>query len=233
MAYCTNCGQEILNGSNFCSNCGTSVNSKSSTMQRKTVYEGSIHKCPNCGESIPSFVINCPSCGHEFRGVTATSSVNELSRKLEEIENKRIYRKPKTFHGKMYGTKEMTETDEQKINLIRNFAIPNTKEDLFEFIILAESNIYVDLYNTVSNPVMPNDSRKELSNAWEAKFEQAYNKAKYLFGEKEEFKAIGELYANNKAKISKAKRKARNFYIYLFGGLAIVWTILILLAVKA
>ena len=36
---------------------------------------------------------------------------------------------------------EVNETDQKKINLIRSYVIPNTKEDLFEFLVLASSNI--------------------------------------------------------------------------------------------
>ena len=58
MAFCINCGQELAEGAKFCANCGKAVNGENPTTQRKTVYEGQIHKCPNCGEVINSFVSN-------------------------------------------------------------------------------------------------------------------------------------------------------------------------------
>ena len=36
-------------------------------------------KCPNCGETLRSFVRNCPSCGFELRGVRATSAIREFA----------------------------------------------------------------------------------------------------------------------------------------------------------
>ena len=50
MAFCINCGQELTEDAKFCANCGQAVGNNSSTSQRKTVYDGELHKCPNCGE---------------------------------------------------------------------------------------------------------------------------------------------------------------------------------------
>lgn len=224
MAFCTFCGKELIAESNFCFNCGKPVNEIG---KRHMQYDGVIHKCPNCGEILNSFTSNCPSCGYELRDVSAASSVKQLSNKLEEIESKRVYRKSKNLYSLLYGTQQMTEIDEKKINLIRNFAIPNTKEDLLEFIILAESNIYVDLYDTGANVVMPGDPRKELSNAWEAKFEQAYNKACYMFSKTDDFKIIDNIYKSNKQKIKKAKYKTVIRLVSIFGILFLMLLLLI------
>ena len=47
MAFCSNCGERIEEGANFCNKCGKPVNENNSS--RKVTYEGEIHKCPNCG----------------------------------------------------------------------------------------------------------------------------------------------------------------------------------------
>lgn len=61
MAFCVNCGQELVEGAKFCANCGKAVDGNSSNSQRKTVYDGELHKCPNCGETINAFVTICPT----------------------------------------------------------------------------------------------------------------------------------------------------------------------------
>ncbi len=62
MAFCVNCGQQLGKGAKFCTNCGQTVTSyKTESSERKTVYDGEIHKCPNCGEIIDAFVTNCPA----------------------------------------------------------------------------------------------------------------------------------------------------------------------------
>ena len=74
MVFCTNCGQELAEEAKFCANCGKAVDNNNSTNQRRTVYDGEIHKCPNCGEILSSFITVCPTCGHELRGTTANNS---------------------------------------------------------------------------------------------------------------------------------------------------------------
>ena len=47
MAFCTNCGQRIPDGAKFCANCGTAVEeTKDNQSQRKTVFDGELHTCP-------------------------------------------------------------------------------------------------------------------------------------------------------------------------------------------
>ena len=183
MAFCMNCGQRLPEGAKFCSNCGAATGEvKSETAQRKVVYDGEVHKCPNCGEIVNSFVLNCPSCGHELRNSASTSLVQELASKLEDLELRREPRKRRTVKDELLRTNNLSKTDEQIISLIRSFAIPNTKEDILEFIILASSNINVELYGE-NNLTPENEVLKAVSDAWIAKFEQAYRKAQFSFSE--------------------------------------------------
>ncbi|HIT34569.1 MAG TPA: zinc ribbon domain-containing protein [Candidatus Faecousia intestinigallinarum] len=85
MAFCINCGQELAEEAKFCASCGKAVGASQNGAKekRKTVYEGNLHKCPNCGEAVNSFVTNCPTCGHEIRDAQSVSSVRLLAMKLE------------------------------------------------------------------------------------------------------------------------------------------------------
>lgn len=87
MAFCSNCGERIEEGANFCNKCGKPVNENNSS--RKVTYEGEIHKCPNCGEILNSFVSNCPTCGYELRSVNTSNTVKQFVLKLEQIEANR------------------------------------------------------------------------------------------------------------------------------------------------
>jgi len=165
MAFCINCGQELADGAKFCANCGKAVNNDSTT-QRKTVYDGELHKCPNCGELLNSFVTNCPTCGYELRSIKTNSPVNELAKKIER-----------------------TSSVNEKIELITNFYVPNTKEDIYDFFILAVSNLEDTYYDT--------------DDAWRAKLEQTYHKARISFGKSPEFEYIDELYKKTIDKVSK------------------------------
>lgn len=174
MAFCINCGQELADGAKFCANCGISVGANQSEKngQRKSIYEGEVHKCPNCGEILESFITNCPSCGYELRGTQGSSITLEFANKL------------------------MATTDEkQLVNLIRGFSIPNTREDVLEFFILASSNYdyYVD--------------HQDVSKAWLAKLEQCHQKAKILLINEPEYSEIEKLYTEIHTKLKKARKR--------------------------
>lgn len=179
MSFCINCGHELVEGSKFCNNCGVTVNEFESKIQRKSTFDGEIHKCPNCGEILDSFVIECPSCKYELRSMRATSCVHELSQKLEDAKS----------------------IDDKK-DLISNFYIPNTKEDIYEFFILAFSNISVG---------------SDCEKAWSVKLEQAYLKAKLAFGQGDDFVYIQELYNKVKKVLSRNLiLKSKDFKTVLF-----------------
>lgn len=219
MAFCMNCGQRLPEGAKFCSNCGAATGEvKSETAQRKIVYDGEVHKCPNCGEIVDSFVLNCPSCGHEFRSSASTSLVQELASKLEAMEQQQEPRKRRTIKDELLRTNNLSKTDEQKISLKRSFVIPNTKEDILEFIILASSNINVELYGE-SNLTPENEVLKAVSDAWIAKFEQAYRKAQFSFSETPTFTQIKEVYINKTNEINKQKKKKTLVPLLALGGL--------------
>ena len=170
MVFCMNCGQQLPDGANFCLNCGTKLGeTKTENTQRKTVYDGDLHKCPNCGELLKSFATVCPACTYELRSVKTNSSVEALAKKLE-----------------------MTSSLNEKIELITNFYIPNTKEDIFDFFILAVSNLENKQYDS--------------DDAWRAKLEQAYHKAKLSFGNTSEFDYLEKLY-NRTCKIVSKREK--------------------------
>ena len=191
MSFCINCGQQIVNGSKFCANCGESVNQINATTdnERKTVYEGEIHKCPHCGEVLKAFETTCPTCKFEIRGTKVTSAVSDFAQKLEKID-----------------------LEEKRVELIKNFYIPNTKEDIYEFFIHAMSNLNV--------------GGKELE-AWQVKLEQTYHKAKLSFGNTKEFDYIENLYKNtireNKKREAKnyLRKKWKILLSLFFGGVSI------------
>ena len=157
--YCTACGAKLVDGARFCQECGTAVSfSNNSSTKRESVYEGSIHKCPNCGEVIKAFEISCPACGFEFRNSKVSNSVSEFASRLEHVQS-----------------------EDQQVTLIRNFIIPNTKEDIMEFMILASSNI-------------KSGQSKKVFDAWQTKFEQSYQKAKLLLKDDSRISEIQSIY---------------------------------------
>lgn len=79
---CLKCGAVIPDNSKFCLECGTSVTSQGNNavsnqdnLIRRSTYEGEIHKCPNCGDVVNSFMVKCSSCGYELSGTKASSAL--------------------------------------------------------------------------------------------------------------------------------------------------------------
>lgn len=231
MAFCTNCGEKVVDGAKFCQKCGYAVPaSNSRENNRQMEFSGKIYKCPNCGEVLKSFVANCPSCGFELRGTKATSSVREFALKLEAIESRRIRSngKKRSFIARIYGSDgKLTDTDEQKISLIRSFSVPNTKEDVLEFMILASSNVDVSIYGWGDKGVIT-ESRKAVSEAWIAKMEQVYEKAKLTFGNTQEFQNIEKTYLK---KVTEVKKRKRGIWITLIGLNVGLWGFLVMIAI--
>lgn len=229
MAYCSNCGNQLVEGSKFCNNCGTAVDSENNN-QRKTVYDGEIHKCPNCGEVLSSFVTVCPACGYELRGAKASNSVRELAIKLQQIESGRTS-KSNNILGHGFCFKQPDDIDEQKINLIKSFAIPNTKEDILEFAVLAASNVdrnaYDESYGYLSQRM--NARRRDVSNAWMSKLEQAYQKAKIVLAGDPRLNEIQALYDSTHKSVNKVKWRTWKLVGIIYGVLfAIIAVILII-----
>ncbi|MGD9567819.1 MAG: zinc ribbon domain-containing protein [Sedimentibacter sp.] len=227
--FCAYCGTKLDLGARFCKSCGKPIvqheaknlgsedkgagshvkMSDEPITKRQTVYEGYIHKCPNCGEILESFVTNCPSCGYEIRDAKSASTVREFAQKLERIEAQKMstISEQKSVMKMVFGKdfKEKDEVEEakndfekqkqkEKATLIINYSVPNTKEDILEFMLLAASNI--DTKHGVSDVV---------TKAWISKLEQVYQKAEISMGSHSDFVQIKNIYEkkHNQIKLKK------------------------------
>ena len=188
MTSCSCCGAKQIEGAKFCSVCGKPITlhsgtTGSSSAYQRVFYDGAVHKCPNCGEVVDSFSAFCRSCGFELRGTRSTASVKSFSKK--------------------YGT---LKSNDAKIDLIKTFAIPNTKEDILEFVILAASNIDERAYTLDSNDPKA-DSTRAVIDAWYVKLEHAYHKAGLVLHDDPDFENIEKIYFEKKQSLARAQKK--------------------------
>ena len=171
---------------------------------------GDVKKCPNCGAITQSFSTRCIECGNEFRNINSSQSVIKFFDKLNEIELNRkenlfsseklesnlgcmtifkwimLYPVLVPYNLIIYlinrsKPSKWSTTDVQKEEMIMNFPVPNSKEDIIEFITLSISKI-----QTIGLIKMLNEEGKYLSkwnDIWKKKCEQIYNKAKFSMQE--------------------------------------------------
>ncbi len=250
--FCQYCGTKLDPGARFCKNCGKQLDgsgmagggyaapqpqetfSHKQHTERKTVFEGQLHKCPNCGELLDSFRSHCPSCGYEIRDARSSSSVRELAQKLERIEAERMapIEEKKSLMKMVFG-KDFKEEDEveeaqerfdehkrqQKANLIINFSVPNTREDILEFMILASSNI--DVKKGIDD---------EVTKAWISKLDQVYEKARLMLGNSPSFSQIKYIYDRKKAQIKNRKFKGLATACFIVGGYILLMSFIFFMA---
>lgn len=209
--FCSNCGTKLNEGARFCHGCGSAVGAapapvvpeppvqpKANSQERQQEYVGKVLKCPHCGNPITERDVLCPTCGMEITGRAAVTSVQAFKEQLMAIENTR-----KGGLGGLLGVyTAANKADVQKLSLIRNFPIPNSIDDILEFIMLAIANIDVSLSKNTMMNRMNNTQTFEsgatigrtISNAWVSKMQQAYQKAEIMFPDAPAFKGIQKLY---------------------------------------
>ncbi|MCF2621421.1 zinc ribbon domain-containing protein [Collinsella tanakaei] len=166
MHICSACGSEIDCQAKFCVKCGSPVEitGAGSDSPRET-YQGSVVKCPACGEMLGSFTAYCPACGYELRDSERSASLSDFTKALVEVAHS--------------DSSSAAIAISQQV-LIKNFVIPNSKGDIFDFMMLAQSNINSALENAKS---IDDIRTNRLIDAWLAKGEQAYQKGRLLLSD--------------------------------------------------
>lgn len=171
---------------------------QTSHFERQQEYVGKVLKCPHCGGQITETTAICPNCGLHITGKVAVSSVQAFKEQLMNIESSR----KRNGIGSMLGL-FVDPADQKKLSLIRSFPIPNTVDDILEFMMLATANIDVAISKrTINNKYQSSMKSVEtsttmprtLSDAWVAKMQQAYQKAEILIPNDPAFLGIQKLY---------------------------------------
>jgi hypothetical protein len=143
---------------------------------------GDIKKCPACGAIVESFKTRCVDCGFEFRNDQANASIQQLFDLLMEVDRKQ--------KGGLSSLFDMDNTVNKKTQIIKNFPIPTSRENIIEFLIQA-----VPL--SKHGGFFSNDGPDEvqIAKAWKAKCEQVMMKAKFAMSDDKALLAEIEKYA--------------------------------------
>lgn len=148
-------------------------NSKAETLSvsPKSNKNGDVKNCPSCGATVKAFSTSCDDCDFEFRNINVNKSVENLSKQLQEIVvtcERKSYKQTlgSTFH------EEIARQDDiitKQKSLIKNFPIPQTREDLLELLHFIYPKTKVGF-----------SSDKNVS-AWRDKFSEILNRAKSAY----------------------------------------------------
>lgn len=126
--------------------------------------EDGVRKCPHCGARVRSLRTTCEECGHELRNVGAVKSAAVLFEQIHNLDMEKarelsLHENNKDKQLKAFGaayskerkkerddlTQRLNESgkaieekfNEAKISLIKTYAVPNTNQDLLEFLTMA------------------------------------------------------------------------------------------------
>jgi hypothetical protein len=187
---------------------------------------GDIKKCPACGSIVGAFKAICSDCGTEFRNIDASQNITKFFEKLDELESNRkdsLFDNQNKESGTSIGTllkwwffwwilipiksinfivnkskpAKWSTTDSRKEEMIMNFPVPNSREEIIEFITLSISKI-----QNISILKQLDEEGKYLAkwnSIWKKKAEQVYTKAKLsMTDDKATIQSIKEMLIDSK-----------------------------------
>ena len=186
----------------------------------KSEKYGDVRKCPACGAIVPSMAAKCPECGYEFTNVEANSSTRLLMQKIDEIQAQyaeltaNVDNKDESaIRTRGYQVKR--QLNDRTAQLIQNFPIPNTREDLIEFLTLCIGNSKADSVMLDGNdPVTP---------AWRKKLQQVIAKVKIALPNDQQAQELIDEY---EGKRENSKKKGKKIAI----GIVVLFVIALLIA---
>ena len=170
----------------------------------KSEKYGDVRKCPACGAIVPSMAAKCPECGYELTNVEANSSTRLLMQKIDKIQAQYAEltanvdnKDESTIRTRGYQVKR--QLNDRTAQLIQNFPIPNTREDLIEFLTLCIGNSKADSIMLDGNdPVTP---------AWRKKLQQVIAKVKVALPNDQQAQELIEEYEGKRENSKKKGKK--------------------------
>ena len=151
---------------------------------------GDVRKCPTCGAMVESFQTKCPECGYEFTNIEANSTTQKLLDALDAVNaqttNQGIV---SVLSGlaRAYGYDSATM---RKCQIIQNFPVPNTKEDLIEMLSLAHTNAETKYGDNVDE--------QKMHKAWKRKEKLILEKADLMIKDDPDYIALKESWKKKK-----------------------------------
>jgi hypothetical protein len=189
----------------------------SKTKQKEKV--GNIKTCPACGASAKAMELVCSECSHEFTNTKANSTLLKLLEEIEKINNKEIL-SPQILKGALGDLAQKNtidlERNKLKSELIENFPIPNSREDILEFLAFsvskAKDNSYISYFG----------DGYSTSGAWRKKADEIIIKSKIMFKNDTSFYNQILAYENDSKTSLKSRNRMRNVIIAIIAIILII-----------
>ena len=194
MAFCSSCGEELIEGDLFCRSCGAPIEQAEQTpendravavhkdeTQEEDPFEAlTPTKCPACGEPLEPGVEFCPACSYPIASVSSSDAVNDFMQALSLVE-------ADASDGTVSYTRVVREIDA--------FAIPRTANGVLAFLVVAKGRLSSSVRDYGQGPA----AKDAVSQAWAAKAQHAYDVACLLFQSAAEFGDIDAVYKDIRA----------------------------------
>lgn len=182
---------------------------------------GDVRKCPACGAIISSGVAVCKECGYAFNEANSTASREKLTNMLLQID-KESNNDGLTDILHLLSANKTRKSTQLKVTTITNFAIPNTKADLLDFL----SFLAVQADPVASKEYVRGllDEQEDLGYAYWLLYASCISKARISFAKDPDFSAFFDKYEELMV-ISKRFRLSKRtkvlivfiaFYVILF-----------------
>jgi DNA-directed RNA polymerase subunit RPC12/RpoP len=103
--------------------------------------------CPKCGKQIPPMSIACPYCGTQVVSKKGVSSAQELLDKIQSIKSSSVQNGFDVGNpvGSIIGLVSKKDSEEDRDKKVREaivmYPVPNTKEDIIEFLAIAAGQL--------------------------------------------------------------------------------------------
>lgn len=146
--------------------------------RRESVKMGDIKRCPNCNAVVPPGRVSCAECGYEFRNIDAVGSMDRLNRLLRTKDVSGISDIGRSFVAMINGE----TTEQQQAKTIRDYPVPNAREDLLEFMITMKAR----------GNKMASINSYTVEGACYNKYMECYEKARIFYADDPQFKPLLE-----------------------------------------
>ena len=166
---------------------------------------GDVRKCPACGAIVVSGMAVCNECGYAFSNIDANRTYQRLFDELTQIE-KRATLKNSDVKGILTSFASMylgqgTGLTKEKMTLISNYVIPNTRADLIDMLTSIQGKV---------DSKAPKDGTKsdhlteDLGYAYWQLYTNCINKAKVSFADDKSFSPYFDFYEEE---LKRSKKK--------------------------